>query len=114
MSNRAIPADFPRNTPLASVPGAQPKLLVRLVNGQYTSGLTDEEWAERYECCEDLAQQSAPYCMRKVAENPTLTQERCLANVRKGFALKVQSGEWDFSEAEQDWVMKRARQLLGW
>ncbi|MDO3530073.1 hypothetical protein ACNRBH_06485 [Ralstonia pseudosolanacearum] len=114
MSNRLIPANFPRDISLGSVPGGQPKLLVRRVNGQYVSGLTDEEWRERYECCEDLAQQCAPYCMRKVAENAALTQELCLANVRKGVALKVQSGEWDLSAAEQDWVMKRARQLLGW
>ncbi|MHA6829375.1 hypothetical protein ACQUJV_24630 [Ralstonia pseudosolanacearum] len=114
MSNRPIPADFPRDTPLGSVPGAQPKLLVRLVNGKYISGLTDEEWLERHESCEDLAQQCATYCARKVAENPALTQELCLANVRKGFGLKVRQGEWDLSEAEQDWVMKRTRQILGW
>lgn len=114
MSKQEIPSDFPRETLVGSVPGAQPKLLVRLVNGRYVNGLTDEEWLERYECCEDLAQQCATYCTRKVAENLALTQELCLANVRKGFALKVDSGEWDFSEAEQDWVMKRARQILGW
>lgn len=114
MSNRTIPDDFPREAPLASVPGAQPKLAVRLVNGKYITGLTDEEWLERYDGCEDLAQQCATYCARKVAENPALTHQLCLANVRKGFALKVQRGEWDLSDAEQDWVMKRARQILGW
>jgi hypothetical protein len=88
--------------------------LVRLVNGRYIAGLTDDEWLERYEGCEDLAQQCATYCARKVAENPALTQELCLENVRKGFTRKVQSGEWDFSEAEQEWVMTRARQILGW
>lgn len=114
MSNRTIPADFPHGTPLASVPGAQPKLTVRLVNGNYVAGLTDEERLERYDGCEDLAQQCAIYCTRKVAENPALTRELCLTNVRKGFARKVQSGEWHLSEAEQDWVVKRARQILGW
>ncbi|WP_433866469.1 hypothetical protein [Ralstonia wenshanensis] len=114
MSNRSIPADFPRDVPPASVPGAQPKVGVRLVNGKYITGLTEEEWLERYEGCEDLAQQFVTYCTRKVSENPALTQELCLARARKGFALKVQQGEWDFSEAEQAWVMKRARELLGW
>ncbi|CAJ0683609.1 hypothetical protein [Ralstonia wenshanensis] len=114
MAERTIPPDFPRETPLASVPGAQPKLAVRLVNGKYISGLTDEEWLDRYDGCEDLAQQCVIYCTRKVAENPALTHECCLTNVRKGFALKVQRGEWDLSEQEQDWVVKRARLILGW
>lgn len=114
MPNHTIPSDFPREAPLGSVPGAQPKLLVRLVNGKYIAGLTDTELLERYEGCEDLAQQCATYCTRKVADNPALTRELCLANVRKGFSLKVQAGEWDFSAAEQDWVMMRARQILGW
>lgn len=114
MSNRTVPADFPRDAALASLPGAQPKLAVRLVNGQYITGLTEDEWRERYDGCEDLAKQFAKYCTRKVGENPALTQELCLERARKGFALKVQRGEWDFSGAEQDWVMKRARQILGW
>ena len=114
MLNRTIPADFPREKPLASVPGVQPKVVARLVNGQYIIGLTDEEWLERYEGCEDLARQFVSYCTRKVAENPALTRELCLVRASKGFALKVQRGEWDFSEAEQDWVMKRARHLLCW
>ncbi|WP_112187140.1 hypothetical protein [Ralstonia sp. GX3-BWBA] len=114
MSNRTIPTDFPRDMPQASLSGAQSKLAVRLVNGQYVNGLTDDEWLERYEGCEDLAKQFAAYCTRKVDGNPALTQELCLERARKGFALKVRRGEWDFSEAEQDWVMKRARQILGW
>ena len=114
MANRTVPTDFPRQPPLGSVPGAQPKLLVRQINGRYITGLTEEEWLERYECCEDRAQQFVSYCARKIAENPSLTQEGCLTRARKGFALKVQQGEWDFSPAEQDWVMKRARQILGW
>jgi hypothetical protein len=114
MSDRTIPADFPRDPSLVSVPGAQPKLAVRLVNGKYIFGLTDAELQERYDGCEDLAQQCATYCQRKVAENSALTQELCLTNVRKGFALKVRSGQWDLSEGEQDWVVKRTRQILGW
>ncbi|TXD63271.1 hypothetical protein FUT88_03090 [Ralstonia sp. TCR112] len=113
MSNR-IPTDFPRESPFGSAPGAQPKLLVRLVDGRYVTGLTEEERLERYEVCEDLAQQFVSYCSRKIAENRSLTHEMCLARARKGFALKVQQGEWDFSPAEQDWVMNRARRILGW
>lgn len=114
MSNRTIPTDFPRESPLGSAPGAQPKLLIRLVDGRYVTDLTEEERLERYEGCEDLAQQFVSYCSRKIAENPSLTHESCLARARKGFALKVCQGEWDFSPAEQDWVMKRARRILGW
>ncbi|MCT7328815.1 hypothetical protein [Ralstonia mojiangensis] len=114
MSDRTIPDDFPHETPLASVPGAQAKLAVRLVNNKYVSGPTDEERLERYMGCEDLAQQCSIYCTRKVSENSALSRERCLTNVRKGFALKVERGEWSLTEAEQDWVVNRARQILGW
>lgn len=64
MSNQAIPADFPRDTPLASVPRTQPKLAVRLVDGRYITGHTDEEWLERYQDCEGLAQQFTACCTR--------------------------------------------------
>ena len=114
MSNRAIPADFPRGKPLASLPGFQPKVAVGLVDGQYITGLTDEEWLERYDICEDLAQQFAAYCTRKAAENPDWNHEFNLARARKGLAQQVPRGVWDFSATEQDWVMKRAQQTLGW
>jgi len=114
MSDRTIPDDFPGGAPLASLAGAQPKLAVRLVNGKYIVGLTEEERLERYEVCEDLAQQFAVYCARKISENRSLTHDLALARARVGFARKVSLGEWDFSEAEQDWVMKRAQQILAW
>ena len=114
MPSLKIPADFPGEAPLASITGAQPKLAARIVNGQYVVGLTEEERLERYEACEDLAQQFSVYCARKVSENGSLTHALALERARKGFARKVGQGEWDFSESEQDWVMKRAQRILGW
>lgn len=114
MCNTTIPDDFPSGAPLASLAGAQPKLAVRLVNGKYLAGLTEEERLERYEICEDLAQQFVVYCARKVSENSSLTHDLALERARKAFARKVSQGEWDFSDAEQDWVMTRAQQILKW
>lgn len=40
---------------MASIAGVQPKVTVRLIDGQYIAGWTPEELQERYEICEDSA-----------------------------------------------------------
>lgn len=109
----SIPDDFPRNDAISAVAGVQPKLAVRLVNGQYVAGLTDAELYERYSGCEDLAQQFADYCRRKAAEHPEWSRAFNLERATRGFASKVESGRWEFSCAEQEWVMRRCAELLG-
>lgn len=112
MSNPLAPLDFPRESTPASVPGVQPKLTARLVNGRYRTGLTEEEIWERYSMCEDLAQQLAEYCRRKTTENPHWTREFGLERVERGLADKVRQGAWDVSVEEQHWVMARVRSIL--
>ncbi|CAJ6616979.1 Uncharacterised protein [Burkholderia pseudomallei] len=111
---RHVPDDFPRESYDASLAGSQPKLAVRSVDGKYRVGLTDEELLERYDACEDLAQQLASYCARKASEHPSWTRDLNLARAREGVARKVASGLWNVSAAEQSWVIARVQQLLGW
>jgi len=111
MTNRQVPDDFPREPDQGSVTGVQPKLLVREVDGRYQSGLTDEQLWERYDACEDLASQLSAYVSRKIA-TAGLSRDVALTRAEKGVRLKVDAGEWDFSQGEVAWVMKRTRQLL--
>ncbi|WP_310110802.1 hypothetical protein [Paraburkholderia phenoliruptrix] len=106
-----MPADSPRERSLGSVTGVQPKLLVREVDGRYQSGLTAEQLWERYDACEDLAVQLSAYASPKIACSG-LSPEVALTRAEKGLGLKVDAGEWDFSQPEVAWVMKRTQQLL--
>jgi hypothetical protein len=111
MTDRRVPDDFPRDPDLGSVTGVQPKLLVREVDGRYQSGLTDEQLWVRYDACEDLAVQLSEYATKKISTSG-MSRDMALRRVEKGVRLKVDSGTWDFSQAEVAWVMKRTRQLL--
>jgi hypothetical protein len=111
MTDRRVPDDFPRDQDLGSVTGVQPKLLVREVDGRYLSGLTEEQLWVRYDACEDLASQLSAYASRKIASSG-LSPDLALTRAEKGVRLKVDTGEWDFSQHEVTWVMKRTRQLL--
>jgi len=107
----SIPEDFPRGI-LAAVAGVQPKLCVRLVDGKYVAGWTNEELLVRYTNCEDLVQQLTTYVSRKALENPDWTIEFNLKRLEKALAGKGQSGEWDVTVVEQGWIMGRIRTNL--
>lgn len=111
MTDRLVPDDFPCDQDLGSVTGVQPKLLVRDVDGRYQSGLSEAQLWVRYDACEDLAFQLSAYVSRKVARSG-LAPDVALTRAEKGLRLKVDAGEWDFSQREVAWVMKRARQML--
>ncbi|MFP3587060.1 hypothetical protein SCB29_25835 [Paraburkholderia sp. SIMBA_055] len=111
MTDQRVPDDFPREPNLGSVTGVQPKLLVREVDGHYQSGLTEEQLWVRYDACEDLASQLSAYVSRKI-NTSGLSPDVALNRADKGARLKVDSGEWDLSQREVAWVMKRTRQLL--
>ncbi|MFM0402587.1 putative phosphothreonine lyase domain-containing protein [Paraburkholderia aspalathi] len=111
MTDPRVPDDFPRDPDLGSVTGVQPKLLVREVDGRYQSGLTDEQLWVRYDACEDLAVQLSEYATKKISTSG-MSRDMALRRVEKGVRLKVDSGTWDFSQAEVAWVMMRTQQLL--
>lgn len=103
-----IPADFPRGLLPGSVPGAQPKLLVRKVGEKYLTEMTDEECEQRYEICKDLSQQLILYCRRKQEEKPEWSTGDILRKISQG----IRSKNWDLSEAEIIWTMERVAQGL--
>jgi hypothetical protein len=41
-----------------------------------------------------------------------MSRDVALRRVEKGVRFKVDSGTWDFSQAEVAWVMKRVQRLL--
>lgn len=108
-----IPADFPRGV-LASLPGVQPKLAVRLIDGKYIADWTADELRCRHAYCEDLVQQLVAYSQRKDIENPDWTHEFNLGRTERALASKGRSGEWDVTVEEQAWIMSRLRMLLEW
>lgn len=56
----ALPSDFPRPIHLGAVPGAEAKFLMTRYRGHfYSPGCTPPELLERWNNCEDLAQQLA-------------------------------------------------------
>ncbi|CAG9219300.1 conserved hypothetical protein [Paraburkholderia caribensis] len=108
---QVIPDDFPRESASGSVAGAQPKLLVREIDGRYRSGLTDDELWTRYDACEDLAGQLVGYASRKMSEFG-LSLEDALRRVETGLEAKVASGQWILSRGELAWLMRRTHELL--
>ncbi|NPT38324.1 hypothetical protein [Paraburkholderia xenovorans] len=106
-----VPEDFPREPSPGLLPGTQPKLLVREMDGRYYTGLTNEELWTRYDACEDLAGQLAEYALRKMSA-AGLSLDDALRQVEKGLKAKVGAGKWDFSNAEIAWMLHRTRKLL--
>jgi hypothetical protein len=111
MKHKQVPDDFPREPDPGAVCGAQAKLLVREVRGQYQRMLSEEELLERYDVCEDLAAQLARYAAGKIA-TASLSLDVALRRAEKGLRLKVDSAEWEFSQLEVAWVVNRMRHLL--
>ncbi|SAK42447.1 hypothetical protein AWB77_00454 [Caballeronia fortuita] len=75
-----FPDDFPWDVAPVSLSGAQMKLGGRLIDGKFVVGLTREERAERWDLCEDLAQQLVPKALADAAKFPdnpvTVTLQR--------------------------------------
>jgi hypothetical protein len=111
MTDRHVPDDFPREAKLGAVAGAQPKLLVRKIDGLYQSGLTEDELWVRYDACEDLANQLSAYVSRKIATGG-LPPDVAMSRAEKGMRLKIAAGKWHFSQLEMAWIMKRTQRLL--
>lgn len=106
-----IPADFPREV-TASITGAQPKLPVRFdsESGKYVSGYSPEELAERFDLCEDLANQVVEKCRRKRSTKyEAMTEEGILSSLLNKLLLTG----WG-SDEEMRWVIRRVAFSLDW
>lgn len=104
----SVPTDFPR-CGVASVGGAQPKLVGRIVQGRFVEGWTDEELLTRYEGCRDLAEQLVEYARRKRVQMAELPLREFLRRMRAGVLKK----RWDVDPDELTWVMRRVAEAMG-
>jgi hypothetical protein len=93
----------------AVVPGAQPKFAVRLIGGNFVAGETDEERFERWDICEDLAQQLVAVATADASTHPQHGHDQTLRRVCDGVARKG----WCSSD-ELIWIQARLRTLLAW
>ncbi|WP_220377455.1 DUF2442 domain-containing protein [Paraburkholderia sp. BL6669N2] len=104
-----VPVDFPWDPTPALLPGTQPKLAGRLIDGRFVVGLTAEERWVRWDICEDLAQQLVPKTLKDAAKFPEHSHDVTLRRMRRALERK----QWTESQ-ETDWLMQRLRVLLGW
>lgn len=106
----AIPQDFPIEPLISALAGAQAKLAVAQAGGKFHApGTTPEEALRQYELCEDLAQQLAAYCSRKLAQQTVSSEHAALERALRGLRQKT----W-CSPRQKMWVMRRTARLLGW
>lgn len=101
--DKRVPADFPRRSGATAISGVQPKLGVRLIDGKFVEGWTNEELNARFDACVDLVEQLTAYCHRKLAELPEESLSALLPRVRRG----VEAKDWGVSADELDWIMKQ-------
>lgn len=102
-----VPEDFPRSTPAATIPGAQLKFTARKIDGRFVVGLTEEELYERWEYCEDLAQQLAARTRRKKAAGLISDLDVFYNETEQ----RVRGQGWDVTNDEVIWLMNRMRML---
>lgn len=103
-----VPDDFPKSRHLYSVGGAQPKLLLRQIQGRYREGWSDSELIERFEVCRRFAKYLTPYCSEKLDELRGMTVENLLLTVR----ARIINKRWGYSEAELDWILGQVKATL--
>lgn len=102
-----VPDDFPRDVTPGSLSGAQPKLAARLIDGEFIVGQTDDERYQRWEVCEDLAQQLVAKARKDAAQYPQHSFDVTLQRIRRAIEVKG----W-VSVVEADWLVERLRALL--
>lgn len=102
----AVPEDFPFSVSAGAVPGAQPKVNVREVSGNYVDD-ADVRRAERFDVCQDLLNQLIAYTQHKRIERPDDSLTRLVEQVIA--QLKKKRFGWGLSPAEAQWLATRVR-----
>jgi len=107
-----IPNDFPRAPTISSLSGAWPKVAVRLdlISGTYVSGPTDDELSERYEFCQDLAEQLVAKCKKNRSTKYAALSE---VQIFERLLTQLLGTGWG-TDAEMTWVIRRTATQLGW
>lgn len=107
-----VPADFPREQPIAALTGAQPKLAVQFdtASQTYTTDVLSDVLQARYAMCEDLAEQVAQKCRKN---RNTKYSRMSDTEILESFLNKLCSTAWG-SNSEMQWVIRRTATILGW
>lgn len=106
-----VPADFPRPVPAGAVAGVMPKSLLVDYGGKlYAPGCTPPELFERWDICEDLAQQLRSKSIEAKAGKRAYMAE---ADILAELLEQLLETDWG-SDAEMKWVIRRTAQLLDW
>lgn len=106
-----IPADFPKAVQHGAVPGAQPKFLAVKFEGKYySSGDSPPERFERWEFCEDIAQQLKVKSIEsKAGKRSHMTEYEIIDQYLERLILTG----W-MSKEDAYWTLKRTAQILTW
>ena len=106
-----VPSDFPRYTSAATVPGNQPKFVATNYQGRfYLAGCTPPEIYERWQICEEIAQQLAVKSRESKAGKRSHMSESAILE-QYSFRL-IQTDL--ISEAEAMWVITRVARIVEW
>jgi hypothetical protein len=104
-----VPEDFPRDPITPVVTGRTPKVCVRLADGLYRSGQTDEERRIRWQVCEDLVMQLELAARRDVIAHPSRDRRATLERISAALRRK----NW-LSASELEWTIRRLQTTLEW
>jgi hypothetical protein len=110
--SRTIPADFPREGVAASVPGVQPKLLVRLEaeTGRFVNGQNEADVEARHDMCQDLVVQLVGKCQ---TNRETKYRNLSEAQILERLLAQLLSAGWG-TDAEMRWVVRHTAAELAW
>lgn len=107
-----IPDDFPRVPSIASLPGSQPKVSVRLdaTSGKYVGPSNEDAIDERYAVCIDLVEQLVAKCRRN---RSTKYAELSEVQILERLLAQLLGTDWG-SPSEMAWVIRKTAADLGW
>jgi hypothetical protein len=107
----ALPSDFPRPPNLSGVSGAQEKFSMNSYRGRfYSPGCSPPELLERWDNCEDIAQQLA---VKSVESKNGKRSHMSEVEILDQYLPRLIATGW-VSEPEAKWVMRRTAALVGW
>ncbi|QJD99834.1 hypothetical protein HH212_07195 [Massilia forsythiae] len=106
-----VPVDFPRTVAEGAIPGTQPKFSVMNYGGRfYMPGCTPPEIYERWQICEEIAQQlTIKLREAKEGKRSQMSEAEILAQYLSRLIRTNLT-----SKAEAWWVIQRVAAILEW
>ncbi|MFZ6813362.1 hypothetical protein ACO0K3_02760 [Undibacterium sp. Rencai35W] len=106
-----IPGDFPRLSPMSTVPGAQTKLMAELYQGKYyVAGDTPPARYDRWVYCEELVQAFTDKSLQsKTGKRAHMTENEILQH----YYDRLLKTKW-VTPAECRWIFQRVAVATGW